>query len=134
MCWSTAARGLHIERASFPECHSWSPSSGVFEQLYPLFVLASIRLRNVSLAAGRRRELGSITADFQRCSLAVIAVGRQLAAKQAELETLGCEEVAAELAQLQADEKEKLRCELTLQARRGSTPRNRAPCEDHVRA
>lgn len=47
----------------------------------------------------------------------VIAVGQQLAAKQAELEALGCEEVAADLAQLQADEKEKLRCELTLQVR-----------------
>ena len=66
---------------------------------------------------GCRLELAAITAAFQQCSGVVIAVGRQLAAKQAELEALGCEEAAAELPHLQADEKEKLRCELTLQAR-----------------
>ena len=68
-------------------------------------------------AACCRQELKRITADFQQCSRVVIAVGQQLVGRQAEMEALGVDEVLSDLGELQVAEKEKLRCELTLQAR-----------------
>lgn len=44
-------------------------------------------------------------------------MGQQLVGRQAEMEALGVDEVLGDLGELQVAEKEKLCCELTLQAR-----------------
>lgn len=62
-----------------------------------------------------RSLLGAITADFQSASAAISEVGTQLAARLPQLRALGCEGAAADVAGLQAGERDKLRTELVLQ-------------------